>query len=132
MASAVERKTLYSVLGRRIATARQRRGWSQTQLAEKAGLTRGSVANIERGAQQAPLHSIWAIALSLELEPRLLIPTLDQIDGEAHLQNDGLSDLDPRAKQILEKLGPESRLFVSRAKGGGAQQQRRKSKESDQ
>src|SRR5438552_1019421 len=74
--------SLYLLLGRRIAEARSKRsggGWSQGQLAKACHLTRGSIANIEIGRQRAPFHTIWQIGAALGIEPRLLLPTLDEL-----------------------------------------------------
>src|SRR5574341_149730 len=78
----VSADSLYLLLGRRIAEARSKRSggaWSQGQLAKACHLTRGSIANIEIGRQRAPLHTIWQIGAALGIEPRLLLPTLDEL-----------------------------------------------------
>lgn len=36
-------------IGNNVRTARNARGWSQTQLAEQAGISRATIARIERG-----------------------------------------------------------------------------------
>jgi len=65
---------LYEAVGDRIAAARKAAGLSQEKLAKKAGVTRASIVNIEHGRQRPPLHLLWQIATSLELEAARLIP----------------------------------------------------------
>ena len=122
MAARFDRQILYRVLGLRIAEARQQVGWSQTKLAGKAGLSRGSIANIEQAKQHPPLHSIWSIALALGLEPRQLIPTTDELTPEqrpAELDSRPI-DEKPRVRRLLDDLGPDSRSFVRIAKSEGS------------
>ena len=74
--------SLYLLLGKRIAGARSKRSggsWSQGQLAKACHLTRGSIANIELGRQRPPFHTIWQIGAALGIEPRLLLPSLDEL-----------------------------------------------------
>lgn len=66
---------IYRLLGRNIAAHRAARKLTQAQVAERLGLTRASLANIETGRQRAMLHHIYEIADALELESILdLIP----------------------------------------------------------
>lgn len=66
---------IYRLLGRNIAAQRAARKLTQAQVAERLGLTRASLANIETGRQRAMLHHIYEIVDALELESILdLIP----------------------------------------------------------
>jgi len=42
-------------LGHRLRFARQRRGWTQAELAEKSGMSLGTIKHIEAGHMQVPL-----------------------------------------------------------------------------
>ena len=78
--------SLYALLGKRIADARSKRSggsWSQGRLAKACRLSRGSIANIELGRQHAPIHTIWQIGTALGIEPRLLLPTVDELRDSA-------------------------------------------------
>jgi len=98
---------LYQMVGRSIAAARRAREWSQSDLARATGLSRGSIANIERGAQQAPLGTIWVIGTALEVEPRSLIPlTRDALGTDRVL---GVTELPRSARQLVEGAGPSTR-----------------------
>ena len=67
--------SIYSALGRAIAARRRALELSQDQVARRAGFSRASLANIERGRQNVYLHHIMAIAEALELSSaRDLIP----------------------------------------------------------
>lgn len=60
---------LYPAVGTQLRDLRDRRGLTQQQVALPAGLTRSSIANIERGAQHMPLHTWVAICQLLDADP---------------------------------------------------------------
>ena len=64
-AAAVEESV--AQLGANIATARLRRQWRQKDLAEKAGVTRGTVMSVERGKLGTGIGAyvsiLWALGL---------------------------------------------------------------------
>lgn len=68
---AVER--IYKELGKRIKIARRRVGMNQECLADRVGLVRTSVVNIEAGRQRILFHQIKNIAKALKLEPAILV-----------------------------------------------------------
>lgn len=58
-------------IGSIIQRARKGRGWTQGDLAERAGLRQATISTIETGAISARLDSILAILAALELEFRV-------------------------------------------------------------
>lgn len=65
---------LYFVLGKRIKAAREKANLRQVDLAEKIGLTRTSIVNIEQGKQRIQLIEIYQVALVLGVEIADLLP----------------------------------------------------------
>ena len=49
--------------GRRLRVLREQRGWTQVELAEKLGLDRSYVADIERGHRNVSLVNLELIAM---------------------------------------------------------------------
>ena len=76
---------LYRELGRKIRQARERSGerseekLSQEALAQRLGLSRASMVNIEAGRQRAPLHLLWQIAELLGTDLIMLIPNREEM-----------------------------------------------------
>ena len=64
----------YREFGDRLRLARQAKGMSQAAVAPEVGLSRTSVANIERGRQRISLHLLMEFARVLEVEPCDLLP----------------------------------------------------------
>ena len=58
-------------IGTIIQRARKKRGWTQTQLAERAGLRQATISVIESGDKPAKLDSILAVLAALDLEFRV-------------------------------------------------------------
>lgn len=58
---------IYVLFGRRVAQARDSAGLTQSELADKVGLSRASIANIEAGRQRIVLHQAMEIANALNL-----------------------------------------------------------------
>jgi len=54
-------------LGRRLSELREKRGLSQTQLADIAQIGRAHLSQIENGAVAARIDTLYAIAQALEL-----------------------------------------------------------------
>src|SRR4051812_10891633 len=70
-------------VGRRVRALRHERGLSITEAAKKAGISIGTLSQIERGITSLRVRTLWPLAAALEAEPGQLI------DDE----NDRASDL---------------------------------------
>ena len=66
----------YREFGDLLRRARKVRGLSQADIAPGVGLSRTSVANIERGRQRMSIHLLMDFARVLNVEPCALLPTL--------------------------------------------------------
>ncbi|MFT4124881.1 MAG: helix-turn-helix transcriptional regulator [Gordonia sp. (in: high G+C Gram-positive bacteria)] len=70
--------------GLRLRTIRHQRGLSQEQVAERCGMHRNQISNLERNTSNREpfiadpvLSTVFRLARALEVAPRLLIPDLD-------------------------------------------------------
>lgn len=75
----LDAKELYLHVAVELEKARERLGLTQSQLAEKVGLKRTSISNIENCFQRPPLHVFYSICIALELEPSNVLPTVAQV-----------------------------------------------------
>lgn len=59
---------IYGILGRAVSARRDELNLTQQALADKIGLSRASVANIESGRQKVLLHQVYALVRALGLK----------------------------------------------------------------
>jgi transcriptional regulator with XRE-family HTH domain len=116
----LDEQLIYRLVGEHIRVARQRfvPSMSQVQLAEKIGVSRASVVNIEAGRQRPPLHVLWQIAEALGTELTDLIPSHAEyakheepaeLDEQMVAQIEEAAEGDTTTRQLLTD-------FVSRAR----------------
>ena len=69
-----ELPALYFYIGKRLIQMREQKGVNQTELADKAGIGRTTVVNIENGHQRITIEVLYKIAYVLDCEPGDLLP----------------------------------------------------------
>lgn len=89
---------LYRFIGERIKKLRNQLSISQEDLANKVGIGRTSISNIELGRHQAPLHLLYKISDALGTEIHIFLPTTAEI-------NDYLSSSKKELFDILNQKG---------------------------
>lgn len=110
-------ESLHRRIGALIAMRRNELRLSQEQLAASVGISRASLANIERGRQSVLVHHIYSIGRALDLDPRALLPEVEE-----HSEPTGLplpKDLKPEQKEIVARLftGPATKGATSLKEG---------------
>jgi transcriptional regulator with XRE-family HTH domain len=69
-------EAIYKAFGRAVATRRKELDLTQADLAGRVGMSRASIANIERGRQNVLLHHVYSLASALEFaQVADLLPT---------------------------------------------------------
>lgn len=63
----------YRLFGAKVEQIRTTLGWTQAELAEKVGLTRTSITNIEAGRQRVLLHEIETFSRVFNTTPKNLL-----------------------------------------------------------
>jgi len=72
---------LYSLIGERIKELRTHSKLSQEELASKTGISRTSIANIEAGRHQAPLHLLYSVFDALNSDIYINLPSQSELDS---------------------------------------------------
>lgn len=76
-------KAMTVKVGRRIKRLREKLGWSQTQLAERAGLTQSHVSRLENGGHSPTHLTLSKLAAALEVALESLDPSVTSHDRPA-------------------------------------------------
>lgn len=76
MESEIQTEKLLRTFGQVIRSLRNKMNLSQEELADRAGLHRTYIGDIERGARNIALKNIFRISDALEVEPEKLVRTL--------------------------------------------------------
>lgn len=101
---------IYKTLGIRIRDLRKSLGLTQDRLAKQVGISRASLANIERGKQQVLVHHLFALADGLQLESPAQLLLAPQRGGRKRsaaadlpLSGEGLTD--KQRQEVLRLMG---------------------------
>ena len=70
---------IYKELGNRLRRARKSAALTQQALADRIGLSRTSVTNIESGRQHVSLHMLFALANAVGVSPSDLLPEKESV-----------------------------------------------------
>ncbi|HZE87109.1 MAG TPA: helix-turn-helix transcriptional regulator [Methylomirabilota bacterium] len=70
---------LFIIIGENIKKYRKKLSQTQEDLAEKTGLSRASIANIETARQHLTIETLWDIAKALETDPHVLLPSTEEV-----------------------------------------------------
>jgi transcriptional regulator with XRE-family HTH domain len=65
---------LYKEFGQLLRDSRLKAKLTQDEVAERVGLKRTSITNIERGRQHIPLHQLFLLATAVGTTPEKLLP----------------------------------------------------------
>ena len=95
-------KELKKVFGHNIKTLRDRRGWSQEYLAEKTGVSRNTISDIETGDKFARAKTLVRLAKAFETDVyELLKPEGVLPDKPA----DVLAEYSEEVREKVEEIG---------------------------
>ena len=106
---------LYRRLGREVAKRRTELGFTQNDVAERIGLSRASLANLENGRQRIMVHQLFSLVNALQLRSILDLVPKSWVSPEPlpEIKVSG-SSLSPRqqseVKSLLASVLAEDRL----------------------
>ncbi len=92
---------VYARVGAAIRSRRDGAGMTQSVLADRTGLKRTSITNIESGGQAITLHQLLEVARALGTDAGRLLADAEKMDGSAVRS----SPNHPQATELLERLG---------------------------
>jgi transcriptional regulator with XRE-family HTH domain len=110
-------EALYRAFGRALKGAREDAELTQKEVAQRVGLSRTSITNIERGNQHIALHQLFLLASAVGVEAATLLPdgdtALEELVPAAALQ--GLDADDEEKEFAVRLLQKNERVTEARA-----------------
>lgn len=108
----VDEVKLYELIGARLKQRRLEREKTQAWLAERVGMLRTSITNIEKGRQKPPLHVIYALCDALDGDPLEILPTLEEVrqfvDQDVIINAEHMARLPPKTARFLREVMDDS------------------------
>lgn len=95
---------VYARFGRRLSRSRKKAGLTQEKLAASIGISRASVANIERARQHVQLHKVYAIADALEIDITDLLPAVPKPKTPLPVDERHLEQFSVKESQFLKRI----------------------------
>lgn len=97
---------LYAEFGRLLRDHRVREGLTQQDMADRVGLSRTSITNIELGKQHVSLHLLYKLASVVNTSPSNLLPDKKFSVPNTDLLDEALGEtqLDEAAKGWIKKF----------------------------
>jgi transcriptional regulator with XRE-family HTH domain len=101
---------IYRIVGAGLAARRKKLRLKQSEVADRIGLKRASLANIERGRQKLMLHQIYKLAAALEVESITdLVPSnfsFEQTSGPLMIEGSDVSEAQrAQIEQYIRRTG---------------------------
>lgn len=105
----MDERAIYKAFGRAIADRRKSMHKTQLAVAQQIGLSRASLANIERGNQKVFLHQILALTEALELDSSHEIvpsqaPPSETVLARTNVIVSGAKDLSRDQKSLVHRI----------------------------
>jgi len=103
----VDEKQLYSRISARLKERREENKWTQQRLADETGVLRTTIANIESGRQQIPLHLLYGICAALGLKVTEVLPAVADVvqPDTVEVPVDGeVKRVPPKAAVLLNEM----------------------------
>ena len=101
---------IYRIVGAGLAARRKKLRLKQSEVADQIGLTRASLANMERGRQKIMLHQIYRLASALKAESITdLVPStfsFEQASGPLMIEGSDVSEAQrAQIEQYVRRTG---------------------------
>lgn len=97
-------EAIYTRLGRELKRVRRDRRLTQEDLADRVGLGRTSIVNIEKGEQRIYVHTLLDLARALQVSPAELLPQEPRAVAEIAGEVDTLPA--PERDWVMKVLSP--------------------------
>jgi len=98
-------ESIYKSIGAIVRSKRRLINWSQVELAQRLGISRATLANIETGRQRILVHQLYSFAAVLEMKTEELLPPPPSPNSASTWQHLPMpDDLKPQQREQIARL----------------------------
>jgi transcriptional regulator with XRE-family HTH domain len=98
-------ESVYQRIGAIIRSKRRQQEWSQVTLAQRLGISRATLANIETGRQRILVHQLYSLASVLQMKTEELLPPMQSASAGTDWKDLPMpGDLKPQQKEQIARL----------------------------
>ena len=104
---AIDESQLYRTIGANLRRQRLAAGLTQDALANRVGVLRTSITNIEKGRQKAPVHLLYGLCEALEADIASVLPDSARIRRPSFVSVEvegEVSMMPPRTAELVRQL----------------------------
>lgn len=111
----INKENFYELIGSAINKKRKELGYTQMELANKTGMSRTSIVNIEKGRQFPPLHLVWELSRALDCDPSDFFPKSNKSFYEKPSKSNILKVINKKSKQgdIRKESASKIKSFIN-------------------
>jgi len=95
-------RELRNIFGKHVSARRERKGWSQEKLAEKADVSKNTISDIETGQKFARARTLVRLAKVLETEVYELLKPFNILPDKSA---DIIAKYSEEVRETVEKIG---------------------------
>lgn len=101
----IDESSLHEAIGAELKKIRKQKGYNQSDLAQKIGLERTSITNIETGRQKATVSVLYRICELFDIEVSDLLPKLHEVaTHKVEATNDDNLTVGSKTYAVLERI----------------------------
>ncbi|MCR8667296.1 helix-turn-helix domain-containing protein [Aestuariibaculum sp. M13] len=111
----INKENFYELIGSAINIKRKELGYTQIELANKTGMSRTSIVNIEKGRQFPPLHLLWEISQALDCNPSDFFPKSSKSFYETSSSSSMIKVINRKSRQgdIKKESASKIKSFIN-------------------
>jgi transcriptional regulator with XRE-family HTH domain len=105
----IDTELIYQYIGGQLRRRRSELGLTQAQIAQRIGVERTSISNIEAGRQKLPIHALYQLCHLFDVEVNQILPPLAAVtvpeENSEGVAVDGFEGkIPPKAASLVREL----------------------------
>lgn len=100
----LDQEKLHILIGEKLRQLRKKHGFKQREIAERIGVERSTVSNVENGVQNATLSFVYKLCLALDEDFTEILPKLEEVKVmKVRTTNNNNEEISVKLSAAIEK-----------------------------